>query len=115
MPGMAAVFRNSKKRMHSQLYEKARRPHGFRWNEKNVLASRRIRFAYSRQRRSRKTDVLVTGQTGPEDCRHRAKECGWSVPQYRLSAQQEHHPQRKGRVLFLEKLGIWNHEGQLPD
>src|SRR5690348_3697410 len=83
--------------------------------EENFHANREIRSSRSGQWRCRQINLLVTRQTGNEDWRHRTKVYWGFMPQHRLLAEQECCSQREGRVLLLEKRGIWNQQGQLPD
>jgi hypothetical protein len=49
---------------------------------------------------------------GDEDGSDRAKVCGRFLPEHRVSSEQEHHPQRKGRIVLQTERGVRNHKGQ---
>ena len=48
---------------------------------------------------------------GDEDGSDRAKVCGRFLPEHRLSSEQEHHPQRKGRIVLQAERGVRNRKG----
>src|SRR2546425_9416152 len=52
---------------------------------------------------------------GDEGGSYRAKICGRFLPQHRLSSEQEHHPQRKGRIVLQAERGVRNHQRRLEN
>src|SRR3989454_6330474 len=56
--------------------------------------------------------LLDAGQKGDEDGSDRAKVCGRFLPEHRVSSEQEHHPQRKGRIVLQAERGVRNHRSE---
>ena len=58
---------------------------------------------------------LDAWQAGQAGCCDRTEVYRRLMPQYRLSAQQERHPQREGGFLFPKKRRVRNHQRRLPN